>query len=529
MGENPTEAPSGRYEEEATSLGKYVFVLAARWRVIILGAILAAGAGGALILAQRLLVPTYQAWADVAIVRTTPTVSIDDKLRTGPGSPATTRRVSGRSFASRRAAFMGLVRNGDIARIVAERLDEQLGEHSEAELLDKIEAELVTLGIQSTKNMSDLIRITAAGDSPKKAAALADIWAEEYVRMVNRIFEQAPSDLSTAVRAELSKARKDYYAAQNDLEKLITSSKTDDLARRIEEKSAFLDQWARSRTNMLNTNYNALNRLVSILTAAHGLRAQIRNGGETSTASNALAILLLKAEAYTRLGAEAHTPRIEIDLGNVGAMHADTTDQSADVDALIAALQSQIERTRRMITRQYRHAAPYGRSPDGEPDQGSLGENSSRARDAEAAPAPQGALLSYLPGPEGRSNAPDENLLPGFIMKLEEEIRLLKAEKEREERKIMELSSRRDVLFSAFNSLQSELVELSLVRGAAVTAEIRLASSATLPDTPRGPSPILASALSGVAGLFAMACFVLLAHSRDAWSLSQKRRKERLD
>ena len=516
MTETGTEAPPPQDWEEGVSLASHILVLIAWWREIILGVILAAGGGGALALGVHILLPNYEASADVAIVRMTPRVAIDDTLRTtDPTNSMPGSRVTDRDRMARRAAVVGLVHSGNIARVVVERLSGLLDENeNEAALIGKINAELITVGIQSVRNSSDLIRITASADSPEKAAALANTWAEEYANMVNKTFEQVPPNLIAAIEAELVRVQKDFDAAQENMETFIAENKSHQLVRQINEKVSLVHEWFESRKMMLAKNYKTRNNLVSILDAARGLRAQIKNSGETSTASNRLAILLLKIEAYTL----SEGP-LEIDFDNVGAIHANATEQGADVDAFITALQDQLERLQQAITHQYQSAGL---------DENSLGGLiPSRARNDESMLDSQVGELSSLQGSGGQFHAPGANLLPQIVTKLEEDIRLLEAEKEKTDRMGLELSNKRDLLFASLKSLQSELVELALMTTSTATSEVRLATEAVQPNKPSGLSPRLSTALGGVIGLLAMVSLVFLANSVGARPFLQKQKMER--
>ena len=498
VSDGPVGPPSAQYGEEDIGFRKHVLFLAAKWREIALGAILAAGAGGALMWALWTFLPRYETSADVAIIRANPTVSIDDKLRTGSTS---TRRVSFRDRVAERAAFVGLVHNGDVARTVVERLGGRLDESQNATtLLGDIDVDLVTIGVQSETNNSDLIRITARADSPGKAKDLVNAWAEEYVKVVNRIYEKAPAKLLAAVHAELTEVRKKYDAAQEALETLIANNRSEQLERQIRIRSELIENWIRAQNDALTADYYTLQRLTSQLSAARVLRAQIRNAGETNIASNGLGILLLKAETYTSTP-QAVQVELASDSDTVGAMQAGSAEQGADVDAIIAALQERIEELQRKIANRYQKALS-GRSSN---EEASLREIiDSRARNDVD---PQAALSEL----QSRGNA-----LSGLVAGLSEEIRSMRQEKEREDRIMLESIKKRDLLYSSLDSLENEVVELNLVKASGVSTEVRLASAAVLPEYPAFPHPVLIAAVSGFIGLLGMVCFLPLMRPVDA-------------
>ena len=501
MGDSAIESSSDPYGEEAIDFRSHVLVLAANWRKIALGAVLTAGVAGALMWALWSFMPKYEASADVAIIRSAPKVSIDETLRT-----VTTNRTSHRDRIAQRAAFVGLVHNGDVARSVVGRLGNQLEEdQNETTLLDDVTSDLVTMGVHSEANTSDLIRITASADSPGKAMDFANAWAEEYVKVVNRIYEKAPASLLAAINAELANTRRKFSAAQESLEILIAASRSSELERKISLRSSLVDNWTKAQSEALNTNYTNLNRMNSLLTAARVLRAQMESAGETNTASNELGILLLKAEAYT---VGVHT--VQIELGNVfekaGVMHADSVDRFGDVDALIASLEKEIGRLQTNIMSQYRYSYLFQERGNEEAAGISVDEISEPR-------VPGGNSHSKVASrldSERRFHGQDSDSLSEIVIEIENEIRLMQEEKEKEDRLLLDATKNRDLLRSSLDSLENEIVELTLVKASEVSTEVRLASPAVLPKDPAGPHPILVAAVGGFAGLLAMVCFVLL-------------------
>ena len=204
------------------NLPKYVFILIAWWREILLGASLVTVSVGTTALAVRTLWPAYEASADIAMTDA------------GVGTDRT-------SFRGRRAAIVGLARSGDLARSVLDRLDGQLGatEATESALLRTIDATLVST---LSASLSNLIRITARARSPEQAVILADAWAEEYVSHVNRLYEQVPESLLASVAAEEERAIQEYRAAQKELQAFVGTVDLDRLTRQIEAKKNTVDE-----------------------------------------------------------------------------------------------------------------------------------------------------------------------------------------------------------------------------------------------------------------------------------------------
>ena len=540
--ETGTEASFDR-EWEDVSLGRYVRVLVAWWREIGLGTVLAAVGSGALILALQVILPKYETSSDVAIVRTTSSVALDKKFSTGATSDDAKRlRMRAVESMAKRAALLGLVKSGNVAQAVSERLREQLDEEEghAARLIEEIGAELVTVGTLSPRNTSNLIRMTASADLPEKAAAIANAWAEEYVDHVNRLYRHTPSDQLDSIVAELEKTREAHGAAQKKLETFIANSNVGQLNRWIEAKHNIVvnlrDLWSdmvdvqmltmrkaqenktetvrlliESREDMLSESYVTRRRLENMLNNAMDIRSQIERGHQTSVASNALALMMLKTEAYA--SSARLLSALEIKLDNVVGNNGDETDQLTDVNALIATLQDRTEKVNLDIEKYEKLLSGHLKNMNNNNNNNNNNESS---------------LLS-LEDMEIQFTVKDtNNLLARLINKLEREIQLLRAESEAVSARLAVLVQNRDVHRSALETLENEIVELKLAMSA-VTSEVRLASRALVPVDSAYPSAPLVAVLGGIVGLLAAVCLALFANSEGMHPLLEKRRTARSD
>ena len=527
-------------EEENVSLGRYVLVLVAWWREIVLGAVLAAVGSGALILAIQVILPMYKSSSDVAIVRMTSSVALDKKFSTGATTDDTKRlRMRAIEATAKRAAFLGLVRSGNVAQAVSERLREELDEKEAhaARLIEEIDAELVAVGTLSPRNTSNLIRITASADSPEKAAAIASAWAEEYVEHVNRLYRHTPSDQLDSIVAELGKTREAHDAAQKKLETFIANSNVGQLNRWIEAKYNLVvdlrDLWndmvdvqmltmrkaqenktetirllIESREDMLSESYVTRRRLEHMLNNAMDIRSQIEKGHQTSVASNALALMMLKTEAYA--SSARLLSALEVNFDNVVGNNGDETDQLTDVNALIATLQDRMEKVDLDIEKYEKLLSSY------------ITTTTTTTTTNESS-------LVSLDDMETQFTVEDtNNPLARLINKLEREIQLLRAESEAVSARLAVLVQNRDVHRSALETLENEIVELKLAMSA-VTSEVRLASRALVPVDSAYPSAPLIAVLGGIVGLLAAVCFAFFANSEGVRPLLEKRRTARSD
>ena len=527
---------------EEVSLGRYVRVLVAWRREIVLGAVLAAVGSGALILAIQVILPMYESSSDVAIVRMTSSVALDKKFSTGATTDDTKRRMRSLDIeaTAKRAAFLGLVKSGNVAQAVSERLREQLDEKEAhaARLIEEIGAELVTVGTLSPRNTSNLIRVTASADSPEKAAAIANAWAEEYVDHVNRLYRHTPSDQLDSLVVELEKTRETHDAAQKKLETFIANSNVGQLNRWIEAKHNLIvnlrDLWSdmvdvqmltmrkaqenqtetvrlliESRENALSESYATRQRLESMLNNAMDIRSQIERGHQTSVASNALALMMLKTEAYA--SSARLLSALEVNFDNVVGNNGDETDQLTDVNALIATLQDRIEKIDLDIEKYEKLLSSYITTTT-----------------TTTTTTTESSLLA-LEDMDTQFTVKDaNNPLPRLINELEREIQSLKAESEAVSTRLAVLVQNRDVHRSALETLGNEIVELKLAMSA-VTSEVRLASRALVPVDSAYPSAPLVAVLGGILGLLAAVCLAFFANSEGVRPLLEKRRTARSD
>ena len=531
MEKSEPQNSSFQQEKDVVSLGNYVFALASWWRESVLGMILAGVGGAGLLLTVELILPRYESFCDVAVIPTEANVSIDDTLRMATAS------VRARHFEAeaRREGLLGLVNNGSVARAVAERLRNRWGEKNPkpAELLEQIHSRLVvSIKSQNRANISDLIRITARADRAEKAAALADAWADEYVKHVNVLYQQVPENVLHGVASELTAAREAYTVTQRKLESFIANDPTPQLERLIDQKrniiesikeiraaatqahfskirnnfegrSFFESTLAAGRNAALKETYETLRILYQLRAKSRALRLQIKNGGEGPVHSNYVPLLLLKAEAFGSLSKLSDA--LDINLDGTYRIHANLAEQEADVDAFIEALEDLYMKTTEDLTKL---TQSLFKRASGRMD----GSNTSPLDLSDG-------ILIYSPlslhptqtlsqsTTTSLTFDDDEFSLPA----LEEEIQTLVAKKEKSDAMLKHITQERDIQRSALESLQNESIELQLTRASA-SAQVRLAAQAVLATDTIYPSPLLIAFLGGSAGLLAMMGLALAAN-----------------
>ena len=479
--------------------GQHTLTLAALCRRIVFVTFVVAAMGGAGTMALQTVLPKYETSADVAIIHTGAVVSIDARFDATTGTRP--RPARGRpDMTARRAALIGLVHSGDLATRVVERLGGLLDgyEHPVDELLQDVSAELITIGAFSRMNQSDLIRITVKADSPERSAAIANAWTDEYVIFVNRLYEQVSQPVITRVQSEVEKTEQAYIIAQRTLEKFLSNSKISYLTHLIEMNTEIVNKYREIRNTTITTLANSsidsqihrLHRihdrkrdLSELLHNAQGLLSQIENGGDAGTDSNVSAIRMLKLQAYIEKEILPENMELEI-AAPAGILTKNPEDQIADVESLIVSLEQRIAQTDLAISSAI---SLLSRILVDAPISEISEEIQSNSKNDLL-----GDLYYYL--------LHGDQPLRRLIVDLEEENQLLREQIETENFEIHNLTQKRDLIRSGLETLRNEQLELQLA-AAATSSEVRLASSAVLPQTSAWPSPVLVAAACGTATL----------------------------
>ena len=474
----PAPAP-GADEPGESSLAAHILSVFSWWREIGLAAAAAAALAFALFGGRALVAPQYQAAATVTM------------------APMEKRPLStGSTMSARQAELLGLVHHGDVATAVIARvgglLDEK--ERRPRRLLRAIGAGLVNP--QGRLNVSYLISVSARANDRLNAQLLANAWAEEYVRVANGRRRSDPAQ-AEAIRAAAEAQRRNYEAAQRDVEAFLEANEIDRLTRAIRHKRSTLGRLSRVRADAVADAHELRRTLRRLIEEAEGLLDQIRRGEAPSGASSALTIALLKAQAFA---SSSRLPfRAEVVIAQPDAA-LDPADRRADVEALVAALRARYRRVEAVL------AAWAEEDERTEPADAGLIEIAGPAAGGEEIRVPVAAQMA----------------------RLDEEVRDMEARREAAKARKAELAKRRDREREALFALEDSLRQLE-VDDASRYSEVRLASPAIVARR-TGLNPVMAAVLAGGLGAFAGAGGALLFDSagrRPPLALRARRRRAR--
>lgn len=449
------------------------------WREIGLAAAGTAALAFALFGGLALVAPRYSAVATVTMV------PIEKRV----GATASI-------MSARQAELIGLVHHGDVASAVLARVDDLLDEKERrpTRLFRAIDAHLVNP--QGRLNVSYLISISARADDRSTAQVLANAWAEEYVRVANGRRRSDPAQAET-IRAAAEAQRRNYEAAQRDVEAFLESNEIDRLTRAMRHKRSTLSRLSRVRAEAVADAHELRRTLRRLIEEAEGLLDQIRRGEAPSGASSALTISLLKAQAFA---SSSRLPfRAEVVMAEPGAV-SDPADRRADVEALVAALRARYHRVEAVL------AAWAEEDERADPADAGLIEIADPALGGKASRVPVAAQMA----------------------RLDEEVRDMEARREAAKAGKLELEKRRDREREALFALEDSLRQLE-VDDASRYSEVRLASPAVMARR-AGLNPVMAAVLAGGLGVFAGAGGALLFDSagrRPPLALRARRRRAR--
>lgn len=485
--------PNGTEQAEGAPLGSYVRAVTSWWREILLLGVAAGVLGGLLPVVLDQLAPRYTASADVAIIPRRANVALDVRFAAVEGATRRTRIDP----QGQRAALVGLVNKPNLAEQVLDQLKEQFDEDMRpADLVEKVAAELVVIGMTGHRPESDLIRITVEADSPPLAKAFADAWAETFVTDVNLLYEVVPSDVIETVRAERDSVRERYLNAEIALQAFTTTSEIDLLTKQIEAKQELIGQvvstWRltatasfqrdiESRLATLDDSLAKLRRLEADLRDARGLMAQLGADTPSSTATNGLAIYLFKARLI------GGAPTLELSLGDM--LEVSAIDQQKDMEATSGSLQQQVEQLRTAVQEQTSDLSSLVGQTSGT-ETGSIRDEFDK-------------MATYL------DTTRDQPMM-ALLAELEAEKRSLTARRDQGVAQQNDLTLERDLMRSTLTTLQNEMVELELTVASA-PSQVRLASLAVVPTNSAWPAPAQVAAVFlpiGLVGAFFLSVVV---------------------
>lgn len=514
-------------EEELTiDLRQYLNVLFRRRRLIASITLLSLIVAG---VASVVFPPPYEAVAGVAIVKFPipyETVAGVEAVRASAQLQNLQPQVKPESH---RQSLKGLVPNVAIAQAVISRLGERLRpeDRDPSRLLEKVQGDILKSGTEQ----GDLVLVKVRDQDPAYAAELANAWAAEYERYVNGIYGGGSGGAPGTAQSELEQAWKNYESAQKELEAYLADNPLDELQQRMDQlqkivgtlhqqrldvlataiqkrlatQAVLMEQYLgayntamttplnkelEARINLLAQLYAARVENQRILEEAQALRAQVARGGDPSARSNSLALVLLKAQAFS---SSSNLPgSLQLVLGGVGDLGQGAFGQVLDLDALIAVLEEQGKRLEEEIARETQalQSGQWAQSPALD------GKNHPLQRLA----AQAWTDLFNLKDMSDLIPAVEDTAFVRLIAQYTAEMDQIRAQIEQAEARKRELTQRRDLAWDSYTTLSRKYAEVSIAT-TVTGSTVRFAMPASRPISRTVSRPLII-ALAGLLGLF---------------------------
>jgi len=278
--------------EDEIDLRKYIDVLLRHWKLIVSITVIAVFVAG---LVSFLSPSVYEAKAQVLITKFAP------QYQAGTGA------------GSQREALIALATSSAVATQVIEQLGDELepGEKRVKAMLGKVQV----------GQKGDLIEITLKSSDPKKAADIANTWAEVYENYVNSLYSGISQSLEE-LRAQANVAKQEYKERQKVWEDFVKDNRTAELSQQISDKEVLCD--------------------------LKSLREQVKAGSSSSAsaAADSLALILLQTRALSslpveslpveRLPVERLPVELRVSLDRLSGLKVSV----AGIDALISTLEA---------------------------------------------------------------------------------------------------------------------------------------------------------------------------------------------
>jgi len=317
--------------EEGMDLRQYVVVLVKHWKLIILATLVAALPAAFISFTTP---PVYEARASVAIIKSGWEIVFNPEFRTLSEDEMAARGIPAVDLTERRKALASLVANPIIAWKVIEELGSYLPqeEQNPSRLLGMVDGKV-------GGEKGDLIEIVVSSTDPEKAARIANAWGKAYEECVNALYSASPGSV-VAVGQQLEDARKEYEEREQALVAFMAENELDELNMLIEEKlniiqahissrNAVFDEQVSQQLETLAYYYDKQSLLQRLLREARMLREVVNTGGAASSTTNALAVLLLKAEAFASSGGLPGA--MQLQLGAITGLDQGAGAQAADL------------------------------------------------------------------------------------------------------------------------------------------------------------------------------------------------------
>jgi len=473
-------------DETTIDLKKYIATLFRQWQLIIgITILIIAGVGLYTIVTNP---SEYESSVIIATTKTLASVDFGSAIKSFTPEQAALTNAGLTTLVydrkARQQSYVEMVKDPAIAQIVLDGIGNKLPQQDRnvASLLDTVTGNLI--------QNSDSISITVKYKNPELAAEIANRWGTAYTNKINTIYNSS-SNATDAIIKETSTAQEDYHKAQDDFVNFTQNSKLDEMKRRIEElqtvlkeyygiranmqvaaakqdqdpRQAILTEQTKNYTEQLGQAYTDFRQTQLFINSTNDLMNQVKQGGPSAAASNALALTLLKTQIYAAFKGSA-TLQIQNLPESMGTVLSSVKSENmlTDLESLLTVLtnrESELQKTIDTLTQNIQTSDKLPFSSDQaslDNRYHNLASNSSTTMPNELSP------------------------LNRVIADLELEQRDLQSQVASDTGKLQELTRTRDLAWDSYSNLVSKQAELALQKTSGL--EVTVGSTAGVPDQP---------------------------------------------
>jgi uncharacterized protein involved in exopolysaccharide biosynthesis len=180
----------------------------------------------------------------------------------------------------------------------------------------------------------DLLIIEARANTPDLAAKIANTWAAHAVEQVNLAY--SGDQPLPEYNKQLERALEEYQIAQRNLQDFLKENQISFLENRVLEAQTYLSEATNSRTARIIYYETRIRTMETLKVEANALMSQILSGNSSAAGDfgDALATLIARASA---LGVTT-TLTIDLQMNEVNSLLDSSRNYAADLEALIEKL-----------------------------------------------------------------------------------------------------------------------------------------------------------------------------------------------
>lgn len=262
-------------EDEEIDLRPYIITLIRHWRIILLVAALAGGAGLALNWQRA---KSYDATTTMLLIRSRASLSLAQQYPT-VNEPL--------DLGSRITAYAAIINSDGVMQETIDELGDKLpASYKKLEDFKKLGA---------VYNRGDLLMLTVTTKDSKLSTEVANTWAQHGIAAINQAY--SGEQPASAIQAQLQSVQQSYEGAQKNLEAFVKDNQIQILQGQVQEARTLFDNLSSERAWQIEYYAQRKQAMDQIVVQAQALKQQLQAGSASKVAGVGDAIAVLKARA----------------------------------------------------------------------------------------------------------------------------------------------------------------------------------------------------------------------------------------